>query len=191
MDFSESHDGLIIKGNHYKSSDLLSSIEKGDLDVAIIPDSQIVSSGDYEFAPFAKEDLHLFISGEIKNKKKLVIGNDKLNELTKVRSQLTTSYGVWTDEEWEEVSSRMSISQQYKPAHFFELPNFRSVIISLQYMPSIAVCDIRFGYPVSESVYHTPLTTEGWLCCVWHKQNENRLIHSFKEHMVNYYGEHV
>lgn len=185
--FSDSHDNVIIKGNHYKSSDLLKSIDHGDIDVAIIPDSQIVSSGDYEIAPFAKEDLHLFISGEIKNKKKLVIGNPELNAVCTARPQLTTSYGVWTDEEWKEISARMSSSQNYTPNKVYELPNFRSVVMSLHYTPAIAVCDMRFGYKIDESIYRTPLNTTTWICCVWHKRNENRLIQEFADHMVHYY----
>lgn len=187
--FTNSHDNISIKGNHYKSSDLLHKIEKGEMDVAIIPDSQIVTGGDFEIAPFAKENLHLFISGEVKDKKKLVIGSRELNELCKGRPQLTTSYGVWTDEEWREISSRMSTSQSYKPSTVYELPNFRSVLVSLKYMPSIAVCDTRFGYHVDDSIYRTPLATVSWLCCVWHKQNENRLIKEFSDHMIRYYSE--
>ncbi len=189
LNFTDSHDNISIEGNHYKSSDLLHNIEQKKLDVAIIPDSQIVSSGDFEFLPFARENLCLFISGEIKNKKKLVIGSKEMDDICKVRPQLTTSYGVWTDEEWREISSRMSTSQSYKPSTVYELPNFRSVIMSLQYTPAIVVCDARFGYAIDESIYRTPLTTKTWLCCVWHKQNENRLIKDFVKHMIDYYGE--
>lgn len=186
--FTESRDNINIMGNHYKSSDLLKGIEAGDLDVAIIPDSQIVSGGDFEVAPFAEEHLHLFISGEVKNKKKLVIGSKELDELCASRPQLNTSYGVWTSEEWREISNRMSSSQNWKPKTFYELPNFRSVTESLKYFPATAVCDTRFGYPVDDSIFHTPLKTENWLCCVWHKQNENCLIREFSEHMISYFS---
>ena len=188
LSFTDSHDNVLIKGNHYKSGNMLNSIESGDLDVAIIPNSQIVSSGDFEALPFAREDLHLFISGEIKNPKKLVIGSKELNDLCACLPQLNTSYGVWTEEEWHEISSRMSASQSYKPSRLFVLPNFRSVIASLKYFPSVVVCDIRFGYRIDESIFHTPLNTESWLCCVWHKRNENRLIREFSEHLVRYFS---
>ena len=189
LSFTESHDNINIMGNHYKSSDLLRGIEAGDLDIAIIPDSQIVSGGDFEVAPFAKEDLHLFISGEVKNKKKLVIGSKELDALCASRPQLNTSYGVWTDKEWEEVSNRMSSSQNWKPQKIYELPNFRSVTESLKYFPATAVCDPRFGYHIDDAIFRTPLTTESWLCCVWHKQNENRLIKEFSDFMIQYYSE--
>ena len=110
LSFTDSHDNINIKGNHYKSSNLLNQIERRELDIAIIPDSQLVSGGDYEFAPFAREELHLFISAEIKNKKKLTIGSKELDALCASLPQLNTSYGVWTDKEWQEISSRMSSS---------------------------------------------------------------------------------
>lgn len=185
--FADSHDNVNITGNHYKSSGLLRSIDLGEIDIAIIPDTQIVSSGDFEVAPFARENLHLFISADINNKKKLVIGSPELDELCRTLPQLTTSYGVWTDEEWREISSRMSSSQRYMPEKIYELPNFQSVILSLHYMPSMAVCDVRFGYPVDDSVFRTPLKTDSWLCCVWHKQNENHLVKEFVDHMICYY----
>ena len=187
LSFSDSHDNVNIMGNHFKSSGLLRSIENREMDIAIIPNTQIVSGGDFEVAPFAKENLHLFISADIKNKKKLVIGSKELDDLCLTLPQLTTSYGVWTDEEWREVSSRMSSSQHYTPDKVYELPNFRSVVMSLHYFPCIAVCDVRFGYPVAESIFRTPLNTDSWLCCVWHKQNENRLVKEFVDHMTNYY----
>ena len=189
LSFTDSHNNIMIKGNHYKSSDLLRQIDGGELDIAIIPDSQIVSGGDFEFAPFAKEDLHLFISAEVKNPKKMVIGSKELDKLCETLPQLNTSYGVWTDKEWQEVSNRMSSSQSYKPSKLYELPNFRSVIASLKYFPAISVCDARFGYKVDDSIFRTPLTTESWLCCVWHKQNENHLIREFSNHMIQYYSE--
>ncbi len=189
LSFTESHNNISIMGNHYKSSDLLKGIDTGELDVAIIPDSQIVSGGDFEVAPFAKEHLHLFISGEVKNKKKLTIGSKELDALCASRPQLNTSYGVWTDKEWQEVSARMSSSQNWKPSKIYELPNFRSVTESLKYFPATAVCDTRFGYYIDDSIFRTPLKTESWLCCVWHKQNENHLIKEFADHMIQYYGE--
>lgn len=187
LSFSDSHNNVIIKGNHYKSSDLLKLIEEGILDVAIMPDSQIVSSGDFEAVPFAKEDLHLFISGPVPNKKKTIPGSKQLDEICKKLPQLNTSYGVWTDKEWAEISSRMSSSQKYKPRKLYELPNFRSVIQSLRFFPAIAVCDKRFGYKVDEDIFNTPILTESWLCCVWYKRNENRMIHEFVEHMLSCY----
>ena len=189
LSFSDSHDNFNIMGNHYKSSVLLKSIDCGEIDIAIIPNTQIVSNGDYNVAPFAKEYLHLFISGEINNKKKLVLGSAELDEVCLSRPQLTTSYGVWTDEEWREVSTRMSSSQNYKQGKTIELPNFRSVIVSLHYMPAIAVCDVRFGYPVDDSIFHLPLSFDSCLCCVWHKQNENSLAKEFADHMIHYYNE--
>lgn len=185
--FADSHDNVNIMGNHFKSSGLLKSIDSKEIDIAIIPNSQIVSIGDYEIAQFAKENLHLFISSDIKDKKKLVIGSKELDEICQALPQLTTSYGVWTDDEWREVSSRMSNSQNYKPNKVYELPNFRSVIMSLHYTSAIAVCDIRFGYPVDKAIYRTPLHTESWLSCVWHKQNENRLVREFVDHMIRYF----
>ena len=189
LSFLDTHDNVRITGSHYKSSFLLKSIDSREIDIAIIPNTQILSSGDYEIATFAKEDLHLFISGDIneKDKKKLVIGSKELDKICKSRPQLTTSYGVWTDEEWIEVSNRMSSSQNYKAYKTFELPNFRSVIVSLHNTPAIAVCDVRFGYQVDDSIYRTPLNTESWLCCVWHKQNENRIVKEFADHMIRYY----
>lgn len=187
LEFSNSHDNVNIMGNHYKSSGLLKSIDSREMDIAIIPNSQIVSIGDFEVARFAQEKLYLFISGDIPNKKNLKIGSKELDEICQTLPQLTTSYGVWTDDEWREVSSRMSSSQNYKPNRVYELPNFRSVIMSLHYTNAIAVCDVRFGYPIDEAIFRTPLHTESWLCCVWHKQNENRLVKEFVDHMIRYY----
>ena len=66
--FTGLHKNVLINGNHYKSSDLLKQIEEKTLDIAIIPDSQIVSGGDFEVAPFAKENLQRYISADIKDK---------------------------------------------------------------------------------------------------------------------------
>ena len=189
LSFTDTHDNITIQGNHFKSSHLLSSIEEGELDVAIIPDTQIVAAGDFMFKKFAKENLNLLISKKLKKTKGLEVGSKELDELCSSLPQLNTSYGVWTDEEWHEVSSRMSSSQSYKPKTFYNLPNFRSVLLSLKYFPALAVCDLRFGYKFDDSIYHVPLKNESWLCCVWHKQNENRLIREFADHMIRYYGE--
>lgn len=190
--FTASHNNVLINGNHYKSSDLLKQIEEKTLDIAIIPDSQIVSGGDFEVAPFAKEDLQLYIShipADKKNKETLKIGSKELDRIVKEFPQLNTSYGVWTDKEWEEISKRMSLSQNYRPRKFYELPNFRSVIVTLHSIPATVVCDARFGYKIDEAIFRTPLSTESWLCCVWHKQNENRLIRELADHLIRYYGE--
>ena len=187
--FTGSHDNVLIKGNHYKSSDLLSGIENGEFDIAIIPDSQIVSNGTYDFAPFAKERLHLFISAEIKGKNRPEIGSRELDKLCEEIPQLNTSYGVWTEKEWEEITSHISSSQNYKPTKFYRLPNFHSVAESLRYIPAMAVCDARFGYKIDESIYRTPIRKESWLCCVWHRRNENRLVKEFKDHMIKFYNE--
>ena len=189
LSFADSHDNVEIMGNHFKSSGLLKSLERGEMDIAIIPNTQIVSGGDFDVAPFAREDLHLFVSAKVRNTKDLVIGSPELDQLCLSLPQLTTSYGVWTDEEWREVSSRMSSSQKYAPGKVYELPNFRSVVLSLHYMPCIAVCDVRFGYPVDDAIFRTSLHTDSWLCCVWHKQNENRLVKEFVDHMTGYFKE--
>lgn len=174
--FRKKHPDISMHGQQCKNKDLLKKVENGELDVAIINELQIVSGGDFDYRPFAREDLRLYISGE---------DNKESDDVPR----LSTSYGVWSTSDWEEISHRMSRFLGHDFSAHYETENFRSAMLNLRVLPYSAVCDARFGYiPDDAEVFTIPIHVDSFLCCLWHRKNENPLIADFVEHMTSYYA---
>lgn len=190
MDFSRTHSDCTITGGQYSNRAVMQALAAGEIDVAPMPDTQVAARGNLEVAPFAREDLRLFISGASGLEPGLKLGDPKLNEICGRLPHLDTSYGIWSADEWGEISGRMNAFLDLPPHVHYALPNFRSVIACLQATPCTAVCDARFGYlRPSEKLYSVSLGVASYLSCVWSRKNENPLIGEFVAHMKWYYGE--
>lgn len=190
MDFSRTHSDCTITGAQYSNRAVMQALSSGEIDVALMPDTQVAARSDLDVVPFAREDLRLFISGASRLEPGLKLGDSRLNEVCSSLPHLDTSYGIWSADEWGEISGRMNAFLDIPPHAHYALPNFRSVIACLQTTPCTAVCDARFGYlRPDEQIYSVPLGVESYLSCVWSRKNENPLTAEFVEHMKWYYRE--
>lgn len=190
LDFARTHSDCAVHGAQYSNRAILEGLTSGEIDVALLPDTQVAAAGDLEAAPFAREDLRLFISGAEGLEPGLKLGDPKLEELCGSLPHLDASYGIWSADEWGEISGRMNAFLDLPPHIHQTMPNFRSVIACLQTMPCTAVCDARFGYlRRQDGLYSVPLGVESYLSCVWNRKNEPPLIGEFTEHMKWYYRE--
>lgn len=188
--FRNSYPDVHMSGQQNKHRVLLEEIEKGNLDVAILNEKQITTGADFEFHPFAKEDLRLYLSGIPKDADSSLwkVSSPELKAACSNMPHISTSYGAWNDEDWEEISRRMSVSLGYDFSRHYEAVNFRSAVLNLNVIPCSVIQDARFGYPVEgEEIVSIPLETESWLCCLWHRKNENPLIRIFVDHLETYY----
>ena len=173
--FRDKYPDVSMHGQQCKNKDLLRKVEEGELDVAIINELQIVAGGDFDYRPFAREDLRLYNSGS---------GEESLDDIPR----LSTSYGIWNTSDWEEISHRMSRFLGYDFTAHYETENFRSCMLNLRVLPCTVVCDARFGYiPVDAEINSLPITVDSFLCCLWHRKNENPLIADFVNHMTDFY----
>lgn len=190
LDFSRTHSDCTVTGTQYSNRAIMQALAAGEIDVALMPDTQVAAGGDLEVAAFAREDLRLFISGVTGLEPGLKLGDPRLAEVCRGLPHLDTSYGIWSADEWGEISGRMNAYLDLPPHIHYALPNFRSVIACLQMTPCSAVCDVRFGYlRPGGQLYSVPLEVESFLSCVWSRKNENPLAGEFVAHMKWYYGE--
>lgn len=185
--FHETHPDIRMLGQQYTNRLLMEKIDDGSLDAGIIDEMQITSGGNFEFRPFAREELHLCISGYHPSSDE-DISIKSLKSICSNIPQISTSYGVWSASEWEEISHRMSSYLGYDFETHYEALNFRSCILNLKTIPCSVVCDARFGYSVKDAdIISIPLPVKTHLCIFWHKNNENPLIEQFVGHMTAYY----
>ena len=190
VQFRKSHEDVMFSGQHNKNTVLLEELYNGNLDVVIINDKQISAGSDIEFMAFAKEDLRLCISGVPLERKDSgqTVPDRGLWAACQDLPHISTSYGIWNEDDWEEITHRRSSSLGHVFRRHFETENLLSAVINLQFIPCSVVSDARFGYPIPETgVIRTPLETESYLCCLWHRKNENPLIPEFVEHMKSFY----
>ncbi|MBQ9032336.1 MAG: LysR family transcriptional regulator [Parasporobacterium sp.] len=191
--FREKYPQISMTGSQDKNRVLLEKIRSGSLDAAIINEMQILSGDEFDYRPFAKEDLRLYISGELSRDlkhKKTEITMEELQELCRDLPHISTSYGAWESSDWEEISHRMTNFLGYDFSRHYEATNFRSCVLNLNTVPCSVVCDARFGYlPPENPFFSLPLKAETYLCILWHRKNENPLIQDFIRHMTDYYSE--
>lgn len=186
--FREKHKDIAVTGIQCQNRDLLEQIERRELDVAIINDMQIISGGDIDYVPFAKEDLRLYISGYHPEKPAEEVTLEEVKDACIDIPHISTSYGVWETSDWEEVSHRMSTFLGYDFTRHFESVNFRSCILNLETIPCSVVCDARFGYISADTdIFNIPVKADSNLCILWHRKNENPLIREFTDHMTKFY----
>lgn len=186
--FRDKHSSVSMRGQQYSNRVLTEKIANGSIDAGIIDEMQITAGNDFEFRTFAAEDLRLYISGyhpeSPDEKPSIRTIRHVLNNLP----HISTSYGIWNAQEWEEISHRISSFLGYDFVLHYESVNFRSCILNLKTIPCSVVCDARFGYlPENNDIFNIPLPTDTHLCIFWHKKNENPLIDEFADHMTDYY----
>ena len=190
LDFKEKNPSISVEGKQYSNRHILQKLQNGDIDIAIMCDTQVVSGGDYIMRNFAKEDLRLYISGIPEDKKGQPLSPEELEEFTQGLPHIDASYGIWNSKDWEEMSRRTSSFLGFTVRERHVMPNFQSVIACIKTMPCTIVCDARFGYlREKDNIYNIPLSKETNLCCVWLKNNENPLIQEFVDYMHWYYNE--
>ena len=190
LDFKEKHTDLVIDGQQYNNRELLQNVSDGVIDIAIMCDTQVVTGGEFEMIPFAKEDLRLYISGIPGETLKGITDKREVGKYTSQLPHIDASFGIWNSRDWDEMSRRMSSFLGFVVKERYVMPNFRSVIACLKNMACTAVCDARFGYMREfDQVFSIPLNIDTNVCCVWHKRNENAAVQAFVEHMRWHYGD--
>lgn len=188
IEFSRQHSAADITGVQISNREIMQAISDGQIDVALMSDSQIFAGGDYDIFPFAREDLRLYVSHAPSLPEGCTL--EEAVVLCRELPHLDASYGPWSGEEWAEISKRMSSRLGLRFHKHWAMPNFRCVIASLQNTPCTAVCDARFGYlQEADGIRSFPLAMKSSLCVVSDKTNENPLIRAFCEHMKSYYKE--
>ena len=190
LDFKEKNPSISVEGQQYSNRYIMQKLQDGEIDIAIMCDTQVVSGGDFVMRNFAQEDLRLYISGVPEHKKDHPLTPEELEEITQNLPHIDASYGIWNSKDWDEMSRRMSSFLGFTVRERHVMPNFQSVIACIKTMPCTIVCDARFGYlRDKDNIYSIPLSKDTSLCCVWLKNNENPLIQDFVDYMSWYYNE--
>lgn len=185
--FTRLYPAADFRGIQYSNRDIMAAVSQGEIDAAIMSESQIFAGGDFDIFPFAKEDLRLYIS----HAPELPDGYTAHEAMQRCRSlpHIDTPYGPWSLSEWDEISRRMCARLGLRYSRHHTLPNFRSVISTVLRTPCSAVCDARFGYlQDSPDVKSFPLSSDSRLCVVSDRRNENTLIRVFREYLRSYYS---
>lgn len=186
--FAEEHKTTDISGVQYSNQEIMKAVSDGEIDVALMCDTQITAGGDYEIVPFAREDLRLYISHG-PDLAGCSIEDEEVKKICQEFPHLDASYGPWNNEEWREISRRMSSRLGVSFAKSYTMPTFRAIVASANTLPCVVVCDARFGYLRDNDYLQSfPLAVESSICCVSDKKNENPLVQEFQRHMKYYYG---
>lgn len=185
--FSQEHATTDIRGVQYSNQEIMTAVAEGEIDVALMCDTQITAGGDFDIEPFAREDLRLYVSHG-PDLSGCSVQDEAVQKICEQLPHLDASYGPWSDEQWREVARRMSARLGLRFGKSYTMPNFRAIVASANTLPCVVVCDARFGYLRDSTVLQSfPLNMESNLCCVSDKKNENPLIHAFYQHMKDYY----
>lgn len=184
--FAAEHEDVTFLGRQYSSREIMKAVSDGELDAALLADSQIVYGGDYDIFPFAQEDLRLFVANVPELPDDFTLAD--VSALPENIPHLDASYGPWTPEEWGEISRRMSHHLGVERPKHYTFASFRSVVASVRSTRCTAVSDVRFGYlQESESLRSIPLGDSYSLCCVSNRRNENPLIPEFQTFLKEYF----
>lgn len=187
--FAEEHKTTDISGVQYSTQEIMQAVSRGEIDVALVCDTQITAGGDFEIVPFASEDLRLYVSHGPRLDPGLTVEDEAIRNVCRELPHLDTSYGPWNREEWQEISRRMSTYLGVSFQKNYTMPTFRAVVASANTLPCVVVCDARFGYlRENEHLQSFPLNVNSSICCISEKKNENPLIQEFQRHMKYYYG---
>ena len=189
-DFAHSHGSTDIRCVQQNNHELLNSILSGEVDVAIMCETQIAPGADLEVEPVAKEDLRLYISGVDNIREDLTLDSPELREIFQSLPHVNTPYGNWSTYGWEQAAKRMNTFLGVPAQATYSVPNFRSVLACIRTTPCTIVCDARFGFVrETDGIFNIPLNVSSDICCVWSKQNENPLIQEFVEHVKWFYAD--
>lgn len=185
--FARLHPEVDIRGLQYSNRTIMEAVSQGEIDVAIMIDSQIFVGGDFDIYPFAREDLRLFVSHAPELPETCTAS--EAMELCGHMPHIDTPYGQWSSEEWEEISRRKCARLGFQYTRHHILPNFRSVVTTVDRTPSSAVCDARFGFlHDNPELKSFPFPSDSQLCAVSNRGNENPLIQDFREYLRSYYA---
>lgn len=185
--FAQEHTATDISGVQYRNQTIMQAVADGEIDVALMCDTQITAGGDFEILPFASEDLRLYISHgpELTG---CGVESDEVKAVCAQLPHLDAPYGMWTQSQWREIARRMTAHLGLTFGRSYTMPNFRALVASANTLPCVVVCDARFGYlRDNEFLQSFPLNVESNICCVCDKKNENPLIQAFYQHMKDYY----
>lgn len=187
--FARAHETTEVTCFQYQNQEIMRAVMSGQIDAAVMCDTQIVSGGDFGMTAIAGETLCLYISYPPPMAPGLALGDIDLESLCLTHPHLDASYGPWSPSEWEDISRRMSHKLGLPYRNHRAMPNFRAVVATLRAAPSMTVCDANFGYlGDAAGMYAIPLGVESSLCCVWDRKNEHPLIQQFSDYMRAYYG---
>lgn len=188
-DFAHSHSSTDIRCEQQNNHILIEKIHSGQLDIAIMCETQVTPGADLDVEPVAAEDLRLYISGVENIDPDLSLDSPQLREILQTLPHVDTPYGHWNTFGWKQVAKRMNTFLGLPSQSDYSVPNFRSVLACLHTIPCAIVCDSRFGFiRETEDIFNIPLNVESSICCVWSKQNENPLIREFVDHVKRYYS---
>ena len=188
-DFAHSHSSTGIRCEQQNNHILIEKIHSGQLDIAIMCETQVTPGADLDVEPVAAEDLRLYISGVENIDPDLSLDSPQLREILQTLPHVDTPYGHWNTFGWKQVAKRMNTFLGLPSQSDYYVPNFRSVLACLHTIPCAIVCDSRFGFiRETEDIFSIPLNVESSICCVWSKQNENPLIREFVDHVKRYYS---
>lgn len=186
--FAQDHKTTDISGVQYSNQKIMQAVADGEIDVALMCDTQITAGGDFEIVPFASEDLRLYVSHG-PDLSGCSIEDDAVKKVCKELPHLDASYGPWSSEEWREISRRMSAHLGVSFGRSYTMPNFRAIVASANTLSCVVVCDARFGYLRDNDFLQSfPLNVKSNICCVSDKKNENPLVQEFQQYMKHYYG---
>lgn len=171
--FYQEHPGTQTWEFQYDNRRLLQALDQRELDVAIMPDTQIFVRNDYEVKQFVQEKLCLYAPETAARRD----DPDPLGDVVLCGSP----YGAWSPLQWREFNAKLS--QRYlgfRLKHSVDLPNYGSVLSSVENFCGAAVCDARLGYLEKvDGLERFPIPMESFAACVWRKDNENPLISAF------------
>lgn len=185
--FVQDHAATDISGVQYRNQAIMQAVADGEIDVALMCDTQITAGGDFEILPFASEDLRLYVSHG-PDLTGCTLGDDALKAVCAQLPHLDAPYGTWSREGWREIARRMSGHLGLHFGKSYTMPNFRALVASANMLPCVVVCDARFGYLRDNEVLQSfPLNMGSNICCVYDRKNENPLIQAFYQHMSDYY----
>lgn len=188
-DFAHSHSSTDIRCEQQGNHILLEKLHSGELDIAIVCETQMAPGADLEVEPVAAEDLRLYISGVEDIDPNLKPDSPELREILQTLPHVDTPYGHWNTFGWKQIAKRMNSFLGLPSQSDYSVPNFRSVLACIHMIPCAIVCDSRFGFIRAEDgIFNIPLNVESNICCVWSKQNENPLIQEFVDHLKWYYS---
>ena len=186
--FAQNHGSTRMRCVQQSNHVLFNSILAGDLDVAIMCETQVTPNADLEVVPVAKEDLRLYVSGVDDINPNLTLDSPELLDIFQSLPHVNTPYGHWNNLGWQEISRRMNTFLGVPAQTHYSVPNFRSVLACVHTIPCTIVCDARFGFTrETDGIFNIPLNISSDICCVWSKQNENPLIRDFVNHIRRYY----
>ncbi len=184
VSFCQKHGSTNITGDYLSNQELLRRIQSGELDVAIMPDSQVISGGDYLVTPIAAEDIHLYIANFLDRETCAATPRKQLLEMCQQLPHINVSYGPWVDAQWDHVSRRMCAALGITFPNHVALPNYRSIVACASQIPCTVVSDARFGLMREQTdAYHFSLGIDSHICCVWSKRSEHPLLPLFVNHM--------